>query len=52
MCVGYLITLSISKLHTIDGEMINEFGVFVGMRGGRGNRSILRKPSSMPLYLP
>jgi hypothetical protein len=32
--VGYLTTLTISRLYGVDGRMFNEYGTFAGMRIG------------------
>jgi hypothetical protein len=46
--VGYLTTLSITKLHGID-MMMNKYETISGMRIGRGNQSTRRKPAPVPL---
>jgi hypothetical protein len=40
--------LSVSKLHSADDSMINEYGAGGGMRIGRGNRCTRRKPAPVP----
>jgi hypothetical protein len=48
--VGYLTTLSVLTLCSVDGGMMNECGAVGGMRIDRGNRCTWIKPSPMPLY--
>jgi hypothetical protein len=46
--VGYVTTPSASRLYSVDNRMINKCGAIDGMRNGRGNRSIRRKPAPVP----
>jgi hypothetical protein len=48
--VGYLTTLSASRLHSDGDKTINEYGAVDGMRIGRGNRSTPRKPALLSFY--
>jgi hypothetical protein len=45
----YLTALSVSRLYSVDGMMINEYGAIGGMRIGRGIRSTRIKPAPVPL---
>jgi hypothetical protein len=48
--VGYAITLLISRLNSIDDKSSKEFEGFGGMRIGKGNRKIMRRPALVPLF--
>jgi hypothetical protein len=50
--VGYFMTFSVSRLYSIDDNMINECGAAGGMRIGRGSRSTRGNPSPVTLCLP
>jgi hypothetical protein len=50
--VGYLTTLSILRLYSIDDRMINKCGAVGGMGVGRGNQSTWRIPTPIPLRQP
>jgi hypothetical protein len=50
--VGYLTTLSVSGLYSVDDMMIAEQEAVGGMRIGRGNRSTGRKATPLPLSPP
>jgi hypothetical protein len=41
--------ISISRLCSVDGKMINEYGAVGGMSTGRGNGSSRRKFAPVPL---
>jgi hypothetical protein len=47
--IVYLTTLSVSEVHKIDHRMINDNGVFGGMRIGRGklNTSEITRPTDI-----
>jgi hypothetical protein len=47
--VGYLTTLSVSRLYIVDDRPINECETVGGMRTGMINRSTRRKPGTVPL---
>jgi hypothetical protein len=38
-CVGYLTTLSIPGLYSVDDKIINEYGAVGGMEIGKGNQN-------------
>jgi hypothetical protein len=50
--VGYLKTLTVLRLYSVGGKMINEYGAVGGMRIGRGNRITRRKFAPVPLCPP
>jgi hypothetical protein len=50
--VCYLMTLSVSELHSIDDRTINEYGVGGGMRIGRVNQRTRREHGPVPLCPP
>jgi hypothetical protein len=47
--LSYLTRLSASRLYSVDGRMINEYGVVGGMRIGRGSQSTSRAYPSASL---
>jgi hypothetical protein len=47
-----LTTFSVSRLHSVDDWMINEYGGFAGMKMCRGKRNTRRKFAQMPLCPP
>jgi hypothetical protein len=50
---GYITTLSVSTLYTVDNRMmITECAEAGGLRIGRGNRSTHRTPAPVPLCRP
>jgi hypothetical protein len=48
--IVYLMTLSVSRISSVNDKGINEYGSIDGMGIGRGNRSTSRKPAPVPLY--
>jgi hypothetical protein len=54
LSVGYLTTLSGSRLNSIDDRIIKEYGTVCGIKIGRGNGSSWRKPApvSPSIYDP
>jgi hypothetical protein len=47
----YLMTLSVSKLHSVYDRRINEYGAYGGMRTGRENGSTRRRTTSVTLSI-
>jgi hypothetical protein len=48
LLVGCLTTMSVSRLCSVDARVINDYVAVGGVRIGRGNRNIWRKPA--PVY--
>jgi hypothetical protein len=48
--VGYLTTLPVSRLYTVDNRMINEYGAVGGMRIIKGNLSIRVKHTPILIF--
>jgi hypothetical protein len=44
--------MSATNWTIVPARLIDDYGLFSGMRIGRGSRSTLRKPAPLPLYLP